>query len=155
LLFERFLSEERAEAPDIDIDFAHRERERVLQYVYARYGREHAAMVCEHMTWRGRSAVRDAARVLGFSPDQAGLLASFSHRFSAKNTAAALRVEQPETVDPFAPERADAAGPANYSKRALAETPRDNPRDVQLRRNTQPTRPATLMDAVSSDLVVG
>jgi error-prone DNA polymerase len=71
LLFERFLSEERTEAPDIDIDFAHRERERVLQYVYARYGREHAAMVCEHITWRQRSAVRDAARVLGFSPDQA------------------------------------------------------------------------------------
>ena len=78
LLFERFLSEERAEAPDIDIDFAHRERERVLQYVYARYGREHAAMVCEHITWRGRSAVRDAARVLGFSPEQAGALAASS-----------------------------------------------------------------------------
>ena len=67
LLFERFLSEERQEAPDIDIDFAHRDRERVLQYVYERYGREHAAMVCEQITWRGRSAVRDAARVLGFS----------------------------------------------------------------------------------------
>lgn len=173
LLFERFLSEERAEAPDIDIDFAHRERERVLQYVYQRYGREHAAMVCEHITWRGRSAVRDAARVLGFSPEQAGLLASFSDRFSARNTAAALRTKSEERranrksegggargegmkgaggrVDPFAPERADAMGPANYSKRALAE----NPREVQLRRNTQPTRPATLLDAVSSDLVVG
>ena len=65
LLFERFLSEERREAPDIDIDFAHRDREEVLQYVYERYGREHAAMVCEHITYRGRSAVRDAARVLG------------------------------------------------------------------------------------------
>jgi error-prone DNA polymerase len=165
LLFERFLSEERAEAPDIDIDFAHRERERVLQYVYQRYGREHAAMVCEHITWRGRSAVRDAARVLGFSPEQAGVLASFSDRFSAKNTAAALRVGTPAgeraaggdadaqgaarggargagraaaaKADPFAPERADAMGPANYSKRALA------------------VQPATLVDAVSSDLVVG
>jgi error-prone DNA polymerase len=165
LLFERFLSEERAEAPDIDIDFAHRERERVLQYVYQRYGREHAAMVCEHITWRGRSAVRDAARVLGFSPEQAGVLASFSDRFSAKSTAAALRVGTPAgaraaggdadtqgaarggargagrdaatKADPFAPERADAMGPANYSKRALA------------------VQPATLVDAVSSDLVVG
>ena len=88
LLFERFLSEERAEAPDIDIDFAHRERERVLQYVYTRYGREHAAMVCEHITWRGRSAIRDAARVLGFSPEQAGALAACSDRFSANDTAA-------------------------------------------------------------------
>ncbi|HRN54532.1 MAG TPA: hypothetical protein PK788_13630, partial [Gemmatimonadaceae bacterium] len=131
-------------------------------YVYQRYGREHAAMVCEHITWRGRSAVRDAARVLGFSPEQAGLLASFSDRFSAKNTAAALRLGTPghaadeatakaaQESTPFAPERSDAMGPANYSKRALA-----NPRDVQLRRSTQPTRPATLVDAVSSDLVVG
>jgi error-prone DNA polymerase len=98
LLFERFLSEERSEAPDIDIDFAHRERERVLQYVYARYGREHAAMVCEHITWRGRSAVRDAARVLGLSPQQATALAEATprHAYGA----------------------CDALGPANYSKRA-------------------------------------
>jgi error-prone DNA polymerase len=120
LLFERFLSEERKEAPDIDIDFAHRDRERVLQYVYERYGREHAAMVCEHITWRGRSAVRDAARVLGFSPEQAAALAMFSDRFSAKATAAALRTEpEGETeakADPFAPERNDANGPAGYSK---------------------------------------
>ncbi|MHB1298971.1 MAG: DNA polymerase III subunit alpha, partial [Gemmatimonadaceae bacterium] len=122
LLFERFLSEERAEAPDIDIDFAHRERERVLQYVYTRYGREHAAMVCEHITWRGRSAVRDAARVLGFSPEQAGALAAFSDRYSAKSTAAALRADEPDAaVDPFAIEIADTVGPANYSKRALVE----------------------------------
>ena len=93
LLFERFLSEERKEAPDIDIDFAHRDRERVLQYVYRRYGREHAAMVCEQITWRGRSAVRDAARVLGFSVEQADVLSALSDRFSAKSTAAALRVE--------------------------------------------------------------
>ena len=98
LLFERFLSEERSEAPDIDIDFAHRERERVLQYVYARYGREHAAMVCEHITWRGRSAVRDAARVLGLSPQQATALAEATprHAYGA----------------------CDALGPANYSKHA-------------------------------------
>ncbi|HYW32619.1 MAG TPA: PHP domain-containing protein [Gemmatimonas sp.] len=94
LLFERFLSEERQEAPDIDIDFAHRDRERVLQYVYKRYGREHAAMVCEQITWRGRSAVRDAARVLGFSVEQADVLSSLSDRFSAKSTAAALRVDE-------------------------------------------------------------
>ena len=95
LLFERFLSEERQEAPDIDIDFAHRDRERVLQYVYQRYGREHAAMVCEQITWRGRSAVRDAARVLGFSVEQSDVLSALSDRFSARSTAAALRVEEP------------------------------------------------------------
>jgi DNA polymerase III alpha subunit len=91
LLFERFLSEDRREPPDIDIDFAHRERERVLQYVYERYGREHAAMVCEQITYRGRSAVRDAARVLGFSLEQGDALAAVSDRYSARSTAAALR----------------------------------------------------------------
>ncbi|MEO7457531.1 MAG: OB-fold nucleic acid binding domain-containing protein, partial [Gemmatimonadaceae bacterium] len=79
------------EAPDIDIDFAHREREDVLQYVYEKYGREHAAMVCEQITYRGRSAVRDAARVLGFSVEQADALSTLSDRFSAKATADALR----------------------------------------------------------------
>ena len=145
LLFERFLSEERTEAPDIDIDFAHRDRERVLQYVYERYGREHAAMVCEHITWRGRSAVRDAARVLGFAAAQADELALVADRFSAQRTAEALRQmadgrhqmaddggqrterggdlpsairHLPSIADPFAPEIADTAGPANYSKRA-------------------------------------
>jgi error-prone DNA polymerase len=91
LLFERFLSDERREAPDIDIDFSHRERERVIQYVYEKYGREHAAMVCEQITYRGRSAVRDAARVLGFSVEQADRLAVLSDRFSARATAEALR----------------------------------------------------------------
>jgi error-prone DNA polymerase len=91
LLFERFLSEDRKEAPDIDIDFAHEEREHVLQYVYEKYGRDHAAMVCEQITWRGRSAVRDAARVLGFSVEQASKLATLSDRFSARATADVLR----------------------------------------------------------------
>ncbi len=92
LLFERFLSEEREEPPDIDIDFAHRDRERVLQYVYERYGREHAAMVCEQITYRGRSATRDVARVLGFSVPQGEALASLADRFSARATAESLRV---------------------------------------------------------------
>ena len=74
-----------------DIDFAHRDREEVLQYVYQRYGREHAAMVCEHITFRGRSAVRDAARVLGFSVEQANVLSTLADRFSAETTANELR----------------------------------------------------------------
>jgi error-prone DNA polymerase len=99
LLFERFLSEGRKEPPDIDLDFAHRERERVIQYVYTRYGREHAAMVCEQITYRGRSAVRDAARVFGFSVEQAGALADVSDRFSAKQTAATLRGADAPTTE--------------------------------------------------------
>ncbi|HWO89122.1 MAG TPA: error-prone DNA polymerase [Gemmatimonadales bacterium] len=87
LLFERFLSEERREAPDIDIDFAHRDREQIIQYVYRRYGRDHAAMVCETITYRGRAAVRDAARVLGFSVQQADRLADEADRSGARETA--------------------------------------------------------------------
>ncbi|MGF1469645.1 MAG: DNA polymerase III subunit alpha [Sandaracinaceae bacterium] len=75
LLFERFLSEGRGEPPDIDLDLAHQEREAVLQYVYERYGREHAAMVCTVITWRARSAVRDAARVLGLPAEVGDRLA--------------------------------------------------------------------------------
>jgi error-prone DNA polymerase len=99
LLFERFLSEERTEAPDIDIDFSHRERERVIQYVYERYGRDHAAMVCEQITYRGKSAVRDAARVLGFSVEQADSLAMLSDRFSAKATAESLRARPADDAE--------------------------------------------------------
>jgi error-prone DNA polymerase len=67
LLFERFLSEERNEIPDIDIDFAHQDREKVIQYVYQRYGREHAAMTAEVITYRTRSAIRDVGKALGLS----------------------------------------------------------------------------------------
>lgn len=70
LLFERFVSVERPEPPDIDIDFAAGDaREEVLQYVYRLYGREHAAMVCTTIDYRGRSAVRDTLRGLGFPPE--------------------------------------------------------------------------------------
>ncbi|MDF1506023.1 error-prone DNA polymerase, partial [Roseisolibacter sp. H3M3-2] len=109
LLFERFLSEERREAPDIDLDFAHRERERVIQYVYEKYGRDHAAMVCEQITWRGRSAVRDAARALGFSVAQADALSAFSDRFSARATADALRAGTAEASDAAAVRAASGA----------------------------------------------
>ena len=70
LLFERFLSEERGEIPDIDIDFAHQDREKVIQYVYERYGREHAAMAAEVITYRTRSAIRDVGKALGLTLGQ-------------------------------------------------------------------------------------
>ncbi|WP_419993727.1 error-prone DNA polymerase [Streptomyces boninensis] len=66
LLFERFLSVERAETPDIDIDFENARREEVIQYVYERWGRTHAAQVANIITYRPRLAVRDAARALGY-----------------------------------------------------------------------------------------
>lgn len=70
LLFERFLSEDRGEIPDIDIDFAHQDREKVIQYCYERYGREHAAMAAEVITYRTRSAIRDVGKALGLTLGQ-------------------------------------------------------------------------------------
>ncbi len=75
VLFERFVSKERNEAPDIDVDFEHERREEVLQYIYDKYGRERAAMTAEVITYRPRSAVRDVGKVLGLSPDRVDVLA--------------------------------------------------------------------------------
>ncbi|WP_227998632.1 error-prone DNA polymerase [Nocardia australiensis] len=70
LLFERFLSPARDGPPDIDVDIESDRREEAIQHVYAKYGREYAAQVANVITYRGKSAVRDAARALGFSPGQ-------------------------------------------------------------------------------------
>jgi error-prone DNA polymerase len=68
LLFERFINEARA-LPDIDIDFDVNRREEVIQYLYAKYGADHAAMVCTIVTYRARNAVREVAKALGFPPE--------------------------------------------------------------------------------------
>ncbi|NLA37286.1 MAG: PHP domain-containing protein, partial [Actinobacteria bacterium] len=70
LLFERFLSPERDGPPDIDIDIESARREEVIQYVYQRYGRTHAAQVANVITYRAKSSIRDMARALGYSPGQ-------------------------------------------------------------------------------------
>jgi error-prone DNA polymerase len=66
MLFERFVSRERDEPPDIDVDFEHQRREEVMQYVYAKYGRDRAALAATLITYRTKSAVRDIAKALGF-----------------------------------------------------------------------------------------
>lgn len=75
LLMARFLSRERKEPPDIDVDFEHEEREQVIQYIYGKYGRKRAALVATVIRYRGKSAVRDVAKAFGFPPDQIALLA--------------------------------------------------------------------------------
>jgi error-prone DNA polymerase len=75
VLFERFISRERQEAPDIDIDFEHERREEVLQYIYDKYGRERAGMTAEVISYRPRSAVRDVGKALGLSLDRVDALA--------------------------------------------------------------------------------
>ncbi len=75
LLFERFVSAERNEPPDIDVDFEHERREEVFQYIYDKYGRDHAGIVAEVITYRPRSAIRDVGKTLGLSLDRISALA--------------------------------------------------------------------------------
>ena len=75
VLFERFISKDRDEAPDIDIDFEHQRREEVIQYIYEKYSRERAGMTAELITYRPRSAVRDVGKALGLSLDRVDALA--------------------------------------------------------------------------------
>jgi error-prone DNA polymerase len=83
LLFERFISVERNEAPDIDIDFEHERREEVLQYLYEKYGRERAGIVAEVITYRPKSAVRDVGKALGLSLDSVDKLAKLIDSYHA------------------------------------------------------------------------
>ena len=69
LLFERFISAERDEVPDIDVDFEHERREEVIQYIYRKYGRDRAGLTATVITYRTRSALRDVGKVMGLSKD--------------------------------------------------------------------------------------
>src|SRR3984893_1765554 len=75
LLFERFISKERLEPPDIDVDFEHSRREEVMQYVYRRYGRHRAAVIATVIHYRPRSAIRDVGKALGLTEDVTAALA--------------------------------------------------------------------------------
>ncbi|KPW21894.1 Error-prone DNA polymerase, partial [Pseudomonas syringae pv. aceris] len=82
LLFERFISRERNEPPDIDVDFEHDRREEVIQYIFRRYGRGRAALTAVASTYHGSGAMRDVAKVLGLPPDQINALAEAFSRWS-------------------------------------------------------------------------
>ncbi len=105
LLFERFLSEERGEWPDIDIDLpSGDQRERVIQYVYQRYGERGAAMTANVITYRTRSAVREVGKTLGFSLEQVDKLSKLLRRFEFRDSDDDLAVQLREGgVDPQAP----------------------------------------------------
>ena len=105
LLFERFLSEERGEWPDIDLDLPSGDRrERVIQYVYERYGQLGAAMTANVITYRNRSATREVGKALGFDADLIDRLAKLMHRFefvdSSETLARHLREVGVDSVDP-------------------------------------------------------
>ena len=76
LLFERFISPERREPPDIDVDFEHERREEVIQYIYRKYGRERAGIAATVISYRGRSAIREVGKAFGLSEDTIGALSS-------------------------------------------------------------------------------
>jgi error-prone DNA polymerase len=99
LLFERFLSKERAEPPDIDLDIEHERREEVIQHVYAKYGRTHAAMVAVVITYRPRSAARDVGKALGMTETELGRLARTLEHHGGLS-AEALKLAE---LDPDAP----------------------------------------------------
>jgi len=107
LLFERFLSEERGEWPDIDLDLPSGDRrERVIQHVYEKYGRHGAAMTANVITYRDRSATREVGKVLGFEPAQLDRLSRLLGRFEFSETdadAAMLRDLRAAGLDPAQP----------------------------------------------------
>jgi len=86
LLFERFISKERNEPPDIDIDFEHERREEVIQYVYDKYGRERAALAATVIVYRARSALRDLGKALGLEPDRCARLAQVMQGWEGSET---------------------------------------------------------------------
>jgi error-prone DNA polymerase len=106
LLFERFLSEQRGEPPDIDIDIESDRREEAIQHVYATHGRHHAAQVANVITYRPRSALRDVAKALGFSPGQQDAWSKqVEHGYWGSAPSSALTGE--ETIPPAVVELAD------------------------------------------------
>jgi error-prone DNA polymerase len=102
LLFSRFVSSERSEPPDIDVDFEHERREEVMQYIYSRYGRDRAAIAATVIHYRPRSAVREVGKALGLSEDVTQRLTStvwgsFSNRFEEKRfTETGFTLDNPE-----------------------------------------------------------
>ena len=99
LLFARFVSKERKEPPDIDIDFEHERREEVIQHIYKKYGRERAAIASEVVTYRPRSAIREVGKVLGLSLQVVDALAKNVHRWTGYSITADLLREL--GLDPF------------------------------------------------------
>jgi error-prone DNA polymerase len=94
LLFERFVSKEREESPDIDVDFEHERREEVLQYVFDKYGRERTALAATVITWQAKSAVRGVGAALGLSQDQLDHLSRIFMRGNGSESLSTLMAEQ-------------------------------------------------------------
>jgi error-prone DNA polymerase len=92
VLFERFISKERNEPPDIDVDFEHERREEVIQYIYAKYGRRRAALAATVIRYRPRSALRDAGKAMGLAPLQVDTLAKSMQWWDGKSAISPERI---------------------------------------------------------------
>ena len=103
LLFERFISRERAEPPDIDLDIEHNRREEVIQHLYRKHGRTHAAMVANFIRYRGRSAIRDVGKVLGLTETAVHRITRLLGQFERVDP----QVLQSAGLDPGAPVQRD------------------------------------------------
>ncbi|MGL5004543.1 MAG: PHP domain-containing protein, partial [Casimicrobium sp.] len=101
VLFERFISRERNEPPDIDVDFEHERREEVMQYLYRKYGRDRTALTAALATYRSKGAIRDVAKALGFSLDQLDALSNTIVWWDGKQIAPERLIEA--GFDPNAP----------------------------------------------------
>ncbi len=100
LLFDRFVSEERNEPPDIDIDFEHERREEVIQYIYKKYGRDRAGLSAVVICYRGRSAIREVAKTFGYSEDRTNALSKALHWWSEGMTERDLKEQGLDVSDP-------------------------------------------------------
>ena len=120
LLFERFLSRDRAEPPDIDLDIAHQRREEVIQFVYEKYGRDRAAMVANVVRYRARSAVRDVGKALGLSETSLDRLAKLMSHYDGP------------TVESLAQAGFDPETPQHQHLLRLATTLLDFPRHLSI-----------------------
>jgi len=120
LLFERFLSKDRAEPPDIDLDIMHQRREEVIQFVYEKYGRDRAAMVANVVRYRARSAVRDVGKALGLSETSLDRLAKLLSHYDGP------------TAENLSHAGFDPTTPAHQHLLRLANTILDFPRHLSI-----------------------
>ncbi|MDP3169973.1 MAG: DNA polymerase III subunit alpha, partial [Polaromonas sp.] len=102
LLFERFISRERSEPPDIDVDFEHQRREEVIQYIYGKYGHDRAAIAATVISYRSRSAVRDVGKALGIAPDTVELYAK-EHFWFDGSSVLEEKIREAEAQDNIGP----------------------------------------------------
>ncbi|HEY0294805.1 MAG TPA: error-prone DNA polymerase [Bordetella sp.] len=100
-LFERFISRERNEPPDIDVDFEHQRREEIIQYIYEKYGKDRAALTAVVISYRTKSAIRDAGRALGVDPMLVDAVAKSHHYWDGRANLAARMAES--GLDPESP----------------------------------------------------